>query len=92
MIRTHRVSEDGVFLPRTISRPDGSRLVAVGNGRWRREWRHADGTWAPHPQDEVHYAPHDDRSDLDDARWLVWTLVAAFAVLAALFAWRLFES
>lgn len=26
---------------------------------------------------DTHYAEHDDRSDLDDARWLVWLLVGA---------------
>lgn len=97
-MNTHDIAPDGVLMPRTLTRPDGSRLVHAGSGRWVRQWQHSDGVWRPYPVDrddlrqvidsnDTYYAGHDDRSDLDDARWLVWAFVGAFIVVAALFAW-----
>ncbi|MCC7463323.1 MAG: hypothetical protein IT480_12790 [Gammaproteobacteria bacterium] len=99
-MKTHRICSDGVFLPRTLERPDGSRLLATSDGGWVRQWQHSDGVWRPYPldRDELY---RNQMIDPNDSYWpedepephygagAGWAALAGGAVFAAILIWRL---
>lgn len=87
-------------VPVTLYRPDGSRLVNTGRGRWRREWRHSDGEWrgCPPPyallrqnqmieEEDDYLTASEQKSEPNYGYGVGWAFIAGIVVLVAILIW-----
>lgn len=102
-MKTHRIAPDGVLMPRTLARTDGSRLIQTERGRWLRQWRHSDGVWRPYAVDREElyrnqmidpndsYLPEGEE-DMPEPHYGAgagWAFLGGVITLVAIIIWRL---